>query len=34
MRNGLDRLGIRRIWVKSHPLNAKWTGLKTRNVTV
>ena len=34
MRNGLDRLGIRRVRVKSHPLNATWTGSKTRNVNV
>src|SRR5215469_7025581 len=34
MGNSLDCLGIRRIWVKSHPFNAKWTGLKTRNVNV
>jgi len=34
MRNGLDRLAIRRIGVKSHPLNAARTGFKSRNVNV
>jgi hypothetical protein len=34
MRKGLDRFGIRRIRVKSHPLNATWTSPKTRNVNV
>ena len=34
MRNGLDRLGIGRIPVKSHPLNATWTGSKTSDVNV
>ena len=34
MRNGLDRLGIGCIWIKSHPLNAKWTGLKSRHVNM
>jgi len=34
MRNGLHHLGIGRIRVKSRPLNAKWTGFKTRNVNV
>jgi len=32
MRNGLDRLGVRRIRIKSHPLNAAWTGSKSRHV--
>src|SRR5215469_496535 len=34
VRNSLDLLGIRCIWVKSHPLNAKWTSPKTRDVNV
>src|SRR5271169_2534887 len=32
MRNGLDRLGIGCIWIKSHPLYSTWTGLKSRHV--
>ena len=34
MRNGLDRLGIGRIWIESHPLYAKWTGLKSRDMNM
>jgi len=34
MRNGLDRLGVRRIWIKSHPLNATGTGSKSRHVNM
>jgi len=34
MRNGLDRLGIGRIWIESHPLYAKWTGLKSRDMNI
>jgi len=34
MRNGLDRLGIRRIGIESHPLDAEWTGSKSRYVNV
>jgi hypothetical protein len=34
MRNGLHYFGIGRVWIKSHPLNAKWTRSKTRNVDV
>ena len=34
MRNGLDRLGIRCIGIKPHPLNTEWTGLKSRHVNV
>jgi len=34
MRNGLDRLGIRRIGIKPHPLNAEWTGSKSRYVNM
>jgi len=34
MRNGLDRLGIGRIGIESHPLYAKWTGLKSRDMNM
>ena len=34
MRNGLDRLGIRCIGIKPHPLNTEWAGLKSRHVNV
>jgi len=34
MRNGLDRLGIRRIGIKPHPLHAEGTGFKSRYVNV
>ena len=34
MRDGLDRLGIGCVRIKPHPLNATWTGSKTRNVNV
>jgi len=34
MRNRLDRLGVRRTGIKSHPLDAERTGLKSRYVNV
>ena len=32
MWDGLDRLGIGRIWIESHPLNPEGAGLKSRHV--
>src|SRR5579862_6003077 len=34
MRNSLHHLGIRRVWIKSHPLDAAWTSFKSGHMNM